>query len=33
MKGNLSEGEHTNFVAEGYKSVEITENVWQVIAE
>lgn len=30
---NLSESEHTNFVAEGYKSVEIAENVWQVIPE
>lgn len=30
---NLSESEHTNFVAEGYKSVEISENVWEVIAE
>lgn len=28
---NLSEGEGTNFVAEGYKSVEISEGVWQVM--
>lgn len=28
---NLSEGENTNFVAEGYKSVEIETNVFEVI--
>lgn len=28
---NLSEGPGTNFVAEGYKSVEIEENVWEVV--
>ena len=27
---NLSEGPNTNFVAEGYKSVEISEGVWEV---
>lgn len=27
---NLSEGPNTNFVAEGYKSVEIEPNVWEV---
>ena len=27
---NLSEGKNTNFVAEGYESVEIEPNVWQV---
>lgn len=27
---NLSEGPNTNFVAEGYKSVEIESNVWEV---
>ena len=30
---NVSEGENTNFVAEGYKSVEISENVWEVLPE
>ena len=30
---NVSETEHTNFVAEGYKSIEIETNVWKVIAE
>lgn len=30
---NLSEGENTNFVAEGYKSVEISDGVWEVMAE
>ena len=28
---NLSEGPNTNFVAEGYKSVEVEENVWEVV--
>lgn len=28
---NVSEGPSTNFVAEGYKSVEIEEGVWEVI--
>lgn len=28
---NVSEGENTNFVAEGYQSVEISEGVWQVM--
>lgn len=27
---NISEGEHTNFVAEGYQSIEINPNVWEV---
>lgn len=30
---NLSEGENTNFVADGFKSVEVSENVWQVMSE
>lgn len=30
---NLSEGPNTNFVAEGYKSVEIEPNVWEVVKE
>ena len=30
---NLSEGENTNFVAEGYKSVEISDGIWEVMAE
>lgn len=30
---NVSEGENTNFVAEGYKSVEVEPNVWEVIPE
>lgn len=33
---NIAEGEHTNFVAEGYKSVETTYNgkkAWTVVAE
>lgn len=30
---NVSEGEGTNFVAEGYKSVEIEPNVWEVVPE
>lgn len=30
---NLSEGPATNFVADGYKSVEIEPGVWEVIAE
>ena len=29
---NVSEGVNTNFVAEGYQSVEISEGVWQVMA-
>lgn len=29
---NLSEGENTNFVAEGCQSTEITEGVWEVTA-
>lgn len=28
---NLSEGQNTNFVADGYESVEIDKNVWKVI--
>ena len=28
---NLSEGPGTNFVAEGYKSIEVKPNVWEVI--
>ena len=28
---NLSEGENTNFVAEGYKSVETSEGIWEVM--
>lgn len=28
---NLSEGPNTNFVAEGYKSVEVEPNVWEVV--
>lgn len=27
---NLSEGPNTNFVADGYESIEISENVWEV---
>lgn len=30
---NKSEGPNTNFVADGYKSVEIEPNVWEVIKE
>lgn len=30
---NVSEGPNTNFVAEGYKSVEVETNVWEVIPE
>ena len=30
---NLSEGPKTSFVAEGYKSIEVEENVWEVIKE
>lgn len=30
---NLSEGKNTNFVAEGYESIEIEPNVWQVVAK
>ena len=33
---NIAEGEHTNFVAPGYKSVETTYNgkqAWTVVAE
>ena len=30
---NKSEGPNTNFVAEGYKSVEIEPNVWEVVKE
>lgn len=30
---NLSEGPDTNFVVDGYKSVEVSENVFQVIKE
>jgi hypothetical protein len=30
---NVSEGSNTNFVAEGYKSVEVEPGVWEVIAE
>lgn len=29
---NVSETEHTNFVAEGYESVEVSEGVWEVRA-
>ena len=28
---NLSEGPETNFVAEGYKSVEVESGVWEVM--
>lgn len=27
---NVSEGQNTNFVADGYESIEIDENVWKV---
>ena len=30
---NKSETEHTNFVADGYKSVEVEPGVWEVVAE
>ena len=30
---NKSEGPNTNFVAEGYKSVEVEPNVWEVVKE
>ena len=30
---NLSEGPNTNFVAEGYKSVEVETGVWEVMPE
>ena len=30
---NKAEGEHTSYVADGYKSVEIAEGVWQVVPE
>ena len=30
---NMSEGEHTNFVAEGYKAVEVETGVWEVMPE
>lgn len=30
---NLSEGSNTSFVAEGYKSVEVEPNVWEVVKE
>lgn len=30
---NVSETEHTNFVAEGYKAVEVKPNVWEVTEE
>lgn len=30
---NLSEGPGTNFVADGYKSVEVEEDVWEVVKE
>lgn len=30
---NLSEGPNTNFVAKGYKSVEVEPNVWEVVKE
>lgn len=30
---NLSEGPGTNFVAEGYKSVEVEEGIWEVVKE
>ena len=30
---NMSEGEHTSFVAEGYKAVEIETSVWEVMPE
>lgn len=29
---NVSEGENTNFVAEGYQSTEISEGIWEVTA-
>ena len=30
---NLSEGPNTSFVAEGYKSVEVEPNIWEVVKE
>jgi hypothetical protein len=30
---NLAEGPNTNYVAEGYKSVKIAENVWEVVPD
>lgn len=30
---NVSEGPNTNFVAEGYKSVEVETGVWEVVTE
>ena len=30
---NKSEGPNTNFVAEGYKSVDVEPNVWEVVKE
>lgn len=30
---NLSEGPNTNFVAKGYKSIEIEPNIWEVVKE
>ena len=30
---NLSEGKNTNFVAKGYKSIEVEEGVWEVVKE
>lgn len=30
---NVSEGADTNFVAKGYKSIEIEPNVWEVVKE
>ena len=30
---NVSEGSNTNFVADGYKSIEIEENVWKFVKE
>lgn len=29
---NVSEGDNTNFVADGYTSVEVSPNVWEVVA-
>ena len=28
---NLSEGKNTNFVADGYKSIEVKEGVWEIV--
>ena len=30
---NVSEGENTNFVAEGYKAIEVETGVWEVMPE